>query len=375
MDLNLPPARESEGTQVTIKLINESSDKKVTLLPSPNEKIDGKENLTLQSHLDSLLLISDGVQWVTFRGPTPNSIVVLNQEQTMATSSATYIARKEGSQFTLNLPNSAAHLGRKISVKIAAPSTSVTIFPKKGESLEGGENLLLSELNETVTLVSDGADWFISKHLNAPSSLAPVGEVIVFAGNKAPNGYLFADGREVSRQTYARLFNVIGTTFGEGNGSTTFNLPDLRGQFIRGLDNMGTESGAKGIDPGRLMGSLQEDATAINGLSLAEDSHNHSAATSSSGGHTHGYTDNGHTHGIGSASTGTAGGSAFTTANWDGVGGGIRPSQRSFTGLVIRQGGIHSHGVTLQQDSHSHELNGDTETRPKNVALKLAIKF
>jgi microcystin-dependent protein len=77
---------------------------------------------------------------------------------------------------------------------------------------------------------------------------APAGTVNPFAGSSAPSGWLLCDGRStgISRTTYAGLFAVIGTTYGTGDGSTTFNLPDLRGRVIAGVDNMG------GTDAGRL---------------------------------------------------------------------------------------------------------------------------
>lgn len=78
-----------------------------------------------------------------------------------------------------------------------------------------------------------------------------VGQVIFTAGGVAPSGFLKCDGAAVSRSTYAALFAVCGTTFGVGNGSTTFNLPDLRGEFIRGLDD------GRGVDSGRVLGSAQ----------------------------------------------------------------------------------------------------------------------
>jgi microcystin-dependent protein len=62
----------------------------------------------------------------------------------------------------------------------------------------------------------------------------PAGAVMAFAMNSAPSGWLAADGAAVSRSEYARLFAAVGTTHGVGNGSTTFNLPDLRGIFVRG---------------------------------------------------------------------------------------------------------------------------------------------
>jgi hypothetical protein len=83
--------------------------------------------------------------------------------------------------------------------------------------------------------------------------LVPAGAVVSFAMNTAPTGYLKCDGSAVSRSTYADLFTAIGTTFGSGNGSTTFNLPELRGEFVRGWDD------GRGIDSGRAFGSAQGD--------------------------------------------------------------------------------------------------------------------
>ena len=78
---------------------------------------------------------------------------------------------------------------------------------------------------------------------------APVGSVIYFAGSAAPEGYLVCDGSLVNRRTYAALFAVIGTTYGAGNGSTTFALPDLRDRVAWGSTDPGTalESGLPNI--------------------------------------------------------------------------------------------------------------------------------
>lgn len=81
-----------------------------------------------------------------------------------------------------------------------------------------------------------------------------VGMMATFAMNSAPEGWLIASGSAVSRTTYARLFSRIGTLYGSGNGSTTFNLPDARGVFLRGADL------GRGYDSGRVFGSYQADA-------------------------------------------------------------------------------------------------------------------
>ena len=86
----------------------------------------------------------------------------------------------------------------------------------------------------------------------ALSAMVP-GEVKWFAMSTAPTGFLKANGAAVSRTTYAALFSAIGTTYGVGDGSNTFNLPDLRGEFIRGWDD------GRGVDSGRTFGSNQAD--------------------------------------------------------------------------------------------------------------------
>ena len=88
-----------------------------------------------------------------------------------------------------------------------------------------------TNLTSTVDSTDFGANWPI----NITGSAGPTGTVIMFAANTPPAGYLTADGSQVSRTTYANLFGVIGTAFGAGDGSLTFNLPNLVGYFMRGL--------------------------------------------------------------------------------------------------------------------------------------------
>lgn len=82
---------------------------------------------------------------------------------------------------------------------------------------------------------------------------APTGMIMYYTARNAPAGWLACNGQAVSRTTYSELFAVIGTTFGVGDQTTTFNLPDLRGEFIRGWDD------SRGIDPSRGFGSYQSD--------------------------------------------------------------------------------------------------------------------
>lgn len=73
-------------------------------------------------------------------------------------------------------------------------------------------------------------------------NLLPVGSYFPYAGTAAPDGYLLCYGQAIDRDDYAALFSAIGTTYGAGDGSTTFNLPDLRGRVVAGQDDMGGSS-------------------------------------------------------------------------------------------------------------------------------------
>ena len=96
------------------------------------------------------------------------------------------------------------------------------------------------------------ADQYAKKEESAASVF--VGAIIASARASAPEGFLLCDGSALSRTSYSTLFEAIGTAYGTGDGSSTFNIPDLRGEFIRGADN------GRGVDVGRTLGSAQGDA-------------------------------------------------------------------------------------------------------------------
>lgn len=110
-----------------------------------------------------------------------------------------------------------------------------------------------------------------------PEGVVPTGGVIYYAKNALPTGFLRCDGTAVSRTTYSALFAVIGTTFGSGDGTTTFNVPDLRGEFIRGFDD------ARGVDASRVFGSAQADAFKAHTHTVPEGSSSPGGSTYTSG--------------------------------------------------------------------------------------------
>lgn len=111
-----------------------------------------------------------------------------------------------------------------------------------------------------------------------PDSTAS-GTVVPWGGSSAPTGWLDCDGSAVSRSTYADLFTAIGTTYGSGDGSSTFNVPDIRGRTVCGKDNMG------GTAANRLTSGSTIDGTT---LGTAGGSQTHTLSTSEMPAHRHG---------------------------------------------------------------------------------------
>ena len=95
------------------------------------------------------------------------------------------------------------------------------------------------------------------------TSVLPIGSYIQFAGSQAPAGFLVCNGGEISRTTYSKLFAVIGTTYGSGDGSTTFNLPNLTDKFLQGSTTSGTVKNA-GLP--NIQGGLVSTTTSYNGV-------------------------------------------------------------------------------------------------------------
>lgn len=165
------------------------------------------------------------------------------------------------------------------------------------------------------------------------TSGVPVGTLIEYSANSVPTGFLFANGASVSRTTYAALFAVIGTTFGAGDGATTFQVPDARGLFLRGYgtNSNGWASGSFGTKIGDSFAS-----------------------------HTHSVTDPGHTHAMTPAGhwyySGTAGRiqNFYTTGYYAAEAAGSIVS--ATTGIAINS-------------------TGGTETAPKHIAVSICIKY
>lgn len=192
------------------------------------------------------------------------------------------------------------------------------------------------------------------------------GTVKEFAGNTGvPAGYLVCDGSAVSRTIYANLWAVIGVAHGQGDGTTTFNLPDLRGRFPRGSDAMfggaaagrdpnagARTAGGTGGNVGAAVGSVQGQATAKNGLGT-----NNPAVTSGVESANHTHVAYQYQYPVTVQGTGNV---APFISN---VGGG-----GSSTGSQSAQ---HTHTTTTNVTL----TTGDSETRPTNIGLNFIIKY
>lgn len=192
----------------------------------------------------------------------------------------------------------------------------------------------------------NGTEWV---RIQTSESGGPglVGSIISYAGISVPAGYLLCDGSAISRTSYPNLFAAIGTSWGEGDGVTTFNLPDLRGRFLRGVDSgsgydpdaTSRTSEYPGGNTGDNVGSYQSDATSKNGLT---------ATASVNGNHNH------------AISSGTGGGNL---AMWYAGNGGAPQYNNGRT----TSAGNHTHSITISE--------GDAETRPLNASIYYIIKY
>lgn len=154
----------------------------------------------------------------------------------------------------------------------------------------GGMRANLDMGGHKVVNVGEGTDDTDLATVGQVNSVGlPLGVILDYAGAEPPTGWLFCYGQAISRTTYASLYAIVGTVYGTGDGSTTFNLPDLRGRVSAGKDNMGGTSASR-------LSNLSANTLGASGgaqtHTLTTDqipSHDHGGATSSAGEHAHSY--------------------------------------------------------------------------------------
>ncbi len=234
-----------------------------------------------------------------------------------------------------------------VKIEDTAGTPAFTTRLVRFSALSGGTNGITSTQLPATIPAGNLPTPFTSSQLDSTtvtSKLWSIGDIKASAATSPQTGWLLCDGTAVSRSTYSGLFSVIGTTWGTGDGSTTFNVPDLRGRTLVGV---GTGSG------------LTARAMAATG-----GTETHALATSELPVHNHTITDGGHSHSAsGGAHTHTLGGGGGTLAVFDS--GGITWIAPTFSGSssywLPTTNGYHS-GNAMQTDSGTGSVTVNSGT-------------
>lgn len=239
----------------------------------------------------------------------------------------------------------------------------------------GGTNIITGAGDVLEWTSAGGGIWWLTDFQAGGVSVGnvPVGGVMSYAGAAAPIGWLLCGGQAISRSIYAGLFATLGTTYGVGDGSTTFNVPDLRGRTPFGLDNMGgsvasrVTSGVSGIT-GTTLGAAGGDQRL--------QSHSHGGFTGNQNAtHYHvGSTDVNnvdHAHGFNGNLVATYTGAPQVSA--DAVNAGV-------TGGIAQTGGqntthIHSFQTSTEVGGHAHIINADGAGASQNMPPALMLNW
>lgn len=230
-----------------------------------------------------------------------------------------------------------------------------------------------------ITSLANGTATTDAVNLSQLNQAVPVGTIFDYVGSTAPANYMFPYGQAISRTTYADLYAVIGDTFGAGDGSTTFNLPDFRGRVSAGKDDMGGSAANRLTSSGGVVGTTLgatggAQTHTLTDAEVPAHSHTYSGTSSSNGGHSHTF----------SATTSSAGSHNHTFSGTTSSGGNHRHSISTYNnGHDNPQGrvgagewnsagthytnydGTHSHtfsGTTSSVGHHTHSVSGTTSS-------------
>lgn len=245
----------------------------------------------------------------------------------------------------------------------------------------------------TFTVGATGASSDFTTVKQAGQVLVPPGTVSMYAGATAPGGWLLCDGAAVSRTTYADLFAALGTAYGAGNGTTTFNVPNFVDRYPIGVGAAARGSTLGSQTPTVVVASA--GAHSHGGVTGAAGSHSHGGVTAGHAltegqmpFHSHGVNDPGHVHGW----SGFANWRQYNGVNQDaalspGITASLTsdPVAASLTGISIAGAGgnqAHSHGI-VADGNHQHAISSDgshthtatiADGRPPSLAVNFIIK-
>ena len=237
----------------------------------PTQVSDSDLNMIIWSLME--VIKAAGLQGMDFSADNPESYRLLLRAIQIGGAHTHPDATAEASGF-MSAADKEALSRLTIALAGCAPLRN-PVFTKENNDTEGGQIALQAADNQQLwnlnidfyqdclrfftTRKSDGG--LVGAQINFSriasgffSLIMPAGSILLTAASAPPEGYLAANGAAVSRTAYADLFGVISTAYGAGDGVSTFNLPDLRGEFLRGWD------AGRGVDAGRAIGSAQGDA-------------------------------------------------------------------------------------------------------------------
>lgn len=215
---------------------------------------------------------------------------------------------------------------------------SVPINSSNGNVAVGG-TLAVTGTSTLTGNTTVGGDLAVTGNISVGGSgLFPPATIVEYGGTSAPSGWLLCDGAAVSRTTYAGLFAVLGTAYGAGDGSTTFNVPDRRGRFGVGADGTYTRGSTGGSTTTSSAGSHNHTgSTGSTAITEAQmPSHAHNGLTQVAGDHQHG------------------------TAGQSGQGGGINSvgNYGSSNNYILASGGTNQF-LTSNAGNHQHYFTTD----------------
>ena len=298
---------------------------------------------TDDNNVESVFYAGSAIRAEDLNDNATQSLYLVQEAKALAISAdASAVATQ--AQTALNTANTAISTANAASTTangIASTANTALTNSTNAVSTANTANTTANTANTTANTANTTANSALSTANSAVSTantalstaqaLNPTGMVIWVAMSNAPTGFIKANGAAVSRTTYAALFAAIGTTFGSGDGSTTFNVPDLRGEFVRGWDD------GRGVDSGRSFGSFQSWAIQNITGSIARIAE------------------------------------SFVQSSFSDTSALYRSSTGPNSGLTPNQVDTSASG-TLAFDA-SRNVQTSNETRPRNVALLACIKY
>lgn len=232
----------ADGFQVSF-VKTDTNANRLTVAPSSGS-INGLASLSILNAGDRIDAVWTGTTWaaavslagvnkVSITGNTTVDLTHFDKMLDVVPASA---------NLTLALPAVASFIGRTLAVKLNSSTYTCTLTPNGSETIDGLSSWVLEDKYDYVKLLAVTGGWQVLEVRGSLADGVPPGAGFDWWGTTAPSGYLLCYGQAISRTTYAKLFKRLGTTFGTGDGSTTFNLPDKRGRVSVGKDDMGGSS-------------------------------------------------------------------------------------------------------------------------------------